>query len=34
MRELTVICKVSFDAHTGVLFKDQEILKFSVIYTK
>ena len=24
--------KVSFDAHTGVLFKEQEILKFSEIY--
>ena len=27
-----IICKVSFDAHTGVLFKEQEILKFSDIY--
>ena len=24
--------KVSFDSHTGVLFKEQEILKFSDIY--
>ena len=27
-----IIYKVSFDAHTGVLFKEQEILKFSDIY--
>ena len=29
---IRIISKVSFDAHTGVLFKEQEILKFSDIY--
>ena len=29
---LAVAPKVSFDAHTGVLFKKQENLKFSDIY--
>ena len=29
---IRIISKVSFDAHTGVLFKKQEILKFSDIY--
>ena len=28
----TPVCKVSFDSHTDVLFKEQEILKFSDIY--
>ena len=29
---IRIISKVSFDAHIGVLFKEQEILKFSDIY--
>ena len=29
---IRIISKVSFEAHTGVLFKKQEILKFSDIY--
>ena len=29
---IRITSKVSFDAHTGVLFKEQEILKFSDIY--
>ena len=29
---ITIISKVSFDSHTDVLFKEQEILKFSDIY--
>ena len=29
---IRIISKVSFDAHTGVLFKKQEIFKFSDIY--
>ena len=29
---IRIICKVSFDSHTDVLFKEQEILKFSDIY--
>jgi len=29
---IRIICKVSFDSHTEVLFKEQEILKFSDIY--
>ena len=29
---IRIISKVSFDAHTGVLFKEQEIWKFSDIY--
>ena len=29
---IRIISEVSFDAHTGVLFKEQEILKFSDIY--
>ena len=29
---IRIISKVSFDAHTRVLFKEQEILKFSDIY--
>ena len=29
---IRIISKVSFDAHTGVLFKEQEILEFSDIY--
>ena len=29
---IRIISKVSFDAHTGVFFKEQEILKFSGIY--
>ena len=29
---IRIISKVSFDAHTGVLFKEQEIFKFSDIY--
>ena len=29
---IRIISKVPFDAHTGVLFKEQEILKFSDIY--
>ena len=31
-RIIRIICKVSFDSHTDVLFKEQEILKFSDIY--
>ena len=31
-RIIRIISKVSFDAHTGVLFKEQEILKFSDNY--
>ena len=29
---IRIVSKVSFDAHTSVLFKEQEILKFSDIY--
>ena len=29
---IRIISKVSFDSHTGVLFREQEILKFSDIY--
>ena len=29
---IRIICKVSFDSHTNVLFKELEILKFSAIY--
>ena len=29
---IRIISKVSFDAHNDVLFKEQEILKFSAIY--
>ena len=29
---IRIISKVSFDAHTGVLFKEQQVLKFSDIY--
>ena len=29
---IRIICKISFDSHTDVLFKELEILKFSDIY--
>ena len=31
-KTIRIISQVSFDAHTGLLFKEQEILQFSEIY--